>query len=374
MKKAITIRIPEPCHEGWEKMTQTEKGKFCKVCTKEVIDFTNKTDEDLVKIATSGTNLCGRFKTTQLDRELKLERKSSTNFTSYAASLLLPLSLLGSVASVNSATTTSEKNYTSLGIGSYSTPNRAIVTITGNVSSSEGIPLNNVLITAQETGKTTYTDKDGNYSITTIDNQILVFHINGFFDASVQMKGTASKKDVVLFTSELKTTVMGKIAPPPIEEKIEIVEEKASEEITIKGTVTDNEGQPLPGANVIVKGTSTGTQTDFDGNYTLNTTPNTVLSFSYIGFETKEITLSTISNTISVQLEASYDSMLGEVVITSGIIAIDHDWEPQLSPEELQQKKEAQKQAYKNELEFKKIQKARKKAARQQKRAQKKNK
>lgn len=369
MKKAITIRIPEPCHEGWEKMTQTEKGKFCKVCTKEVIDFTKKTDEDLVKIATTNKNLCGRFKITQLNREVKLERKSNTNFASYAASLLLPLSLLGNVASANSTTTPSEKNYSSLGIGRFSTPNRAIVSITGNVSSSEGIPLNNVLITAQETGKTAYTDKNGNYSITTIDNQILVFHSNGFFDVSIQMKGTASKKDVVLFTSELKTTVMGKIAPPPMEEQIEIVEEKTSEEITIKGTVTDNEGQPLPGANVIVKGTALGTQTDFDGNYTLEMPKNSVLSFSYIGFETKEITLSTISNTISVQLESSDEFLLGEVV-TVGMVSYEH-WEPQLSPEELQQKKEAQKQANKNEIEFKKIQKARKKEARQKKRIQK---
>lgn len=370
MKKAITIRIPEPCHEGWEKMTQTEKGKFCKVCTKEVIDFTKKTDEDLVKIATTNKNLCGRFKITQLNREVKLERKSNTNFASYAASLLLPLSLLGNVASANSTTTPSEKNYSSLGIGRFSTPNRAIVTIIGNVSSSEGIPLNNVLITAQETGKTAYTDKNGNYSITTIDNQILVFHSNGFFDVSIQMKGTEAKKDVALFTAEIKSTVMGKIAPP-MEEQIEIVEEKASEEITIKGTVTDNEGQPLPGANVIVKGTALGTQTDFDGNYTLEMPKNSVLSFSYIGFETKEITLSTISNTISVQLENSYDSMLGEVVVTAGIVVVGYHWEPQLSPEELQQKKEAQKLAYKNEIEFKKIQKARKKEARQKKRIQK---
>ncbi|EDM43528.1 hypothetical protein SCB49_00725 [unidentified eubacterium SCB49] len=49
MKKAIKISIPEPCHEDWNKMTTTERGAFCKVCTKEVIDFTKKIDEDIVK-------------------------------------------------------------------------------------------------------------------------------------------------------------------------------------------------------------------------------------------------------------------------------------------------------------------------------------
>jgi hypothetical protein len=39
---------------------------------------------------------------------------------------------------------------------------------------------------------------------------------------------------------------------------------------TISGTISDNSGLPLPGVNIIVKGTSNGTQSDFDGNYTVN--------------------------------------------------------------------------------------------------------
>ena len=48
MKKSITISIPEPCHEDWARMTATEKGKFCSVCTNEVFEFTFKTDVELV--------------------------------------------------------------------------------------------------------------------------------------------------------------------------------------------------------------------------------------------------------------------------------------------------------------------------------------
>jgi len=59
---------------------------------------------------------------------------------------------------------------------------------------------------------------------------------------------------------------------------------------SISGTVSDASG-PLPGASVIIKGTSTGVVTDFDGNYTLNNVSlNDVLSFSYVGFKTQEIT------------------------------------------------------------------------------------
>jgi iron complex outermembrane receptor protein len=57
---------------------------------------------------------------------------------------------------------------------------------------------------------------------------------------------------------------------------------------TVTGTVADQEGAPLVGVNVIVKGTTNGTSTDFDGRYEINVPDGSVLVFSYIGFETKE--------------------------------------------------------------------------------------
>lgn len=59
---------------------------------------------------------------------------------------------------------------------------------------------------------------------------------------------------------------------------------------TVNGTVSDEQGEPLPGVNVLAKGTSNGVVTNFDGEYTINTTSNeTVLVFSYIGFATKNV-------------------------------------------------------------------------------------
>ena len=58
---------------------------------------------------------------------------------------------------------------------------------------------------------------------------------------------------------------------------------------SVTGTVTDENGQPLPGANIVEKGTTNGTQTDFDGNYSISLTSNNpILVFSYIGFKTQE--------------------------------------------------------------------------------------
>ena len=57
----------------------------------------------------------------------------------------------------------------------------------------------------------------------------------------------------------------------------------------ISGTVTDEENIPLPGVNVIIKGTTIGASTDFDGNYTLKANNGDVIVYSFLGFTTQEI-------------------------------------------------------------------------------------
>lgn len=82
---------------------------------------------------------------------------------------------------------------------------------------------------------------------------------------------------------------------------------------TVSGTVTDGAG-PLPGANVIVKGTTTGAQTDFDGNYTIAADAEATLIFSYIGFKTVEVPVNG-QTTINVAMEEDANK-LDEVVVT----------------------------------------------------------
>ena len=89
-----------------------------------------------------------------------------------------------------------------------------------------------------------------------------------------------------------------------------------AQEKEIKGTVTSKiDGFPIPGANVLVLGTTNGTQTDFDGNYSLTANVGDVLSFSYLGMKTVEVTVQDL-NTINVQLEEDSEH-LEEVVVTA---------------------------------------------------------
>ena len=88
-----------------------------------------------------------------------------------------------------------------------------------------------------------------------------------------------------------------------------------AQEKTISGTVTDQSGLPVPGVNIIIKGTSTGTQSDFDGNYTIKANEGSVLTFSYLGLQLKEATV-TSSSIINVTMKEDL-AVLDEVVVTA---------------------------------------------------------
>jgi TonB-linked SusC/RagA family outer membrane protein len=82
---------------------------------------------------------------------------------------------------------------------------------------------------------------------------------------------------------------------------------------TISGMVTDQNGLPLPGVNVFLKGTSVGTQTDFDGNYALEASAGQTMVFSYVGYETQEIIIGD-QDVIDVGLKEDA-SQLDEIVV-----------------------------------------------------------
>ncbi|MFT5890481.1 MAG: TonB-linked SusC/RagA family outer membrane protein [Dokdonia sp.] len=82
---------------------------------------------------------------------------------------------------------------------------------------------------------------------------------------------------------------------------------------TVSGTVSEENG-PLPGASVLIKGTQTGAQTDFDGNYTIQASPNDVLVFSYVGYSNQEVT---VGNQTTINVTLASDNQLEEVIVTA---------------------------------------------------------
>jgi hypothetical protein len=90
MPKHIELTIQEPCHENWEKMNTTEKGRFCNSCQKQVIDFTGMSDEKLVAFFRKpSTQVCGRFRNDQLQKDLTIPQKRIP-WVSYFFQVALP--------------------------------------------------------------------------------------------------------------------------------------------------------------------------------------------------------------------------------------------------------------------------------------------
>lgn len=205
---AIQISIPQPCHEDWQAMTPADKGRFCDKCMKNVMDFTAKTDREILYAYAKDSKLCGRFRNDQLDRDIAVVEKKSTVWL---------------------ATTS------------------AIMTLVG-VESNE--------VLAQEKQK----------------------------------------------TEQHENFMLGKmIAPVKPQTKV------------IKGVVSDNVG-PIPGANVVIKGTKTSTQTDIDGNFSMEAKENDVIVVSFLGLETLEKKV-TNNNFYKIELKQSENQLMGEVFV-----------------------------------------------------------
>lgn len=92
-----------------------------------------------------------------------------------------------------------------------------------------------------------------------------------------------------------------------------------AQEKEIIGTVTTKaDGEPTPGVNVLVKGTTNGTQTDFDGNYSITVSKGDVLTFSFLGMTTVDVVVQD-SNTINVEMEEDAEQLDAVIVTALGI-------------------------------------------------------
>ena len=105
----------------------------------------------------------------------------------------------------------------------------------------------------------------------------------------------------------------------------------------ITGTVTDSSSQPLPGCNITVKGTTHGTQTDFDGKYEIMASEGDVLVFSYVGMKTAEVK---VAKQIVISVSLTEDAMCLSEVVTVG-----YGYSYRRGPTEGQLKRQEERQA-----------------------------
>ncbi len=188
MKQKTYIQIPTVCEENWNEMTPVEQGRFCKLCSKEVVDFSTMSDSAVLNYLKSNKgNLCGRFYEDQLQRPLQetvVNRKSSWKiiFASIGSLLLLiksnaqktilkkekqqidrstkmPTMLLGEIT-VDTNERAAQKNKSVTVI--QSTQNNLI---TGNVTDEKNNPIAFASVFIDNTTSSTLTDVNGNFKL-----------------------------------------------------------------------------------------------------------------------------------------------------------------------------------------------------------------
>lgn len=209
MSNKINISIPKPCHENWEAMTLEDKGRFCSICTKTVFDFTKASDKEIIEHLNKDKNTCGRFVSSQLNRDLIVQNEKSSYWIIATATL-----------------------FSFLGIGSQSAYSQV----------------------KQDTIQT-------------------------------------DKKD--LNQDAVKTV---------------------KNPITITGIVSDDLG-PMYGANIVIKESTIGTSTDFDGKYSIKVNEGDILTFSYLGFKNIEIIADSNKTIINVKMQEDYESVTVGIII-----------------------------------------------------------
>lgn len=316
MRTTLIINIPEPCHEDWNLMTPKDKGRHCKLCEKTVYDFTDKTDEQIVKTFQSDGNLCGRFKSSQLKRELVLSRKEKNNYLSFVASTLFAFLSIGTQeleAQGKPKELKVDKPKQNKVNGKMATSLFKQKEIVGKITkASDSLPLSGVRVFIKDKkqldnspDKGVQADADGIYKIKADVGDTLVFS-NGGYVLEERIVSTRSQINVSL----------SKIHELSV--------------FTLKGTVTTaDDGLPLPGASVIVKGTTRGVQTDFDGNYVIEVKPGEILIVSYVGMITTERTVG-VNDRINMAMNFNNDL---EEVVVGGIMSISYNYPPYSSKE-----------------------------------------
>ncbi|MGB5436892.1 MAG: carboxypeptidase-like regulatory domain-containing protein [Maribacter sp.] len=231
MKNSLRITVKKPCSEKFENFSKTANGGFCNSCEKEVIDFTNMSQSELMPyFCHTNRNICGRFKTSQLTDYNRNELNHSG------------------------------MNILSKGIGAMTFSLLSLCTLSS--------------VKAQElsTGNTTVHTE-------------LVATANHVANNSISI-----------------------------------------EKYTVKGTVLDEDNLPLPGVSIVLKGTTTGVSTDFEGRFEFPITleANDVLVFSYLGYDAKEYRVpnsKTDTIEITIIFEATDIELMGEVVVGGAYVS-----------------------------------------------------
>jgi len=176
--KKIHLGLPTHCTQNWHAMPETERGKFCAQCNQHLIDFTDKTDQEIFQVFSNkqkNEKICGKFRSSQLNKTYVLEKKRIGKMPKVAYSLLI----LGALTSTACETSKKSVNQTSLVSNAFNQDQNATEdpdgqlhqgqtknVVAGTVLDSlSNAPLEGIQVSIEGQTKKTVTDKNGKFSL-----------------------------------------------------------------------------------------------------------------------------------------------------------------------------------------------------------------
>lgn len=204
MKANFQVNISKPCHEDWKGFTPTKEGGFCGSCQKNVIDFTQLSDSELVAyfrdLSATQTSSCGRFRADQLQKNYRIEEWfPAWTATEQSINYEVPVSKFQEKSSKISFPFIHKmkivRNMT-MAVLTLVLTEQCIGqqrTITGQlVDAQDGSPLPRVIVAIKGTTKGTSSDMNGKYNLSVDEKDILVFSFVGFKPQEIKTKDVKS--------------------------------------------------------------------------------------------------------------------------------------------------------------------------------------
>jgi len=168
------ISIPEPCDEKWDEMTPTEQGRFCDVCAKEIYDFTQISNRELVNKLKNNENICARYRKDQLDVDLFANSNTGLSRMSLLFSLTSLFAVSQPALAQDNSTINTEQQNKVTGKDSLQTKITPVFkTIKGIVRDNLG-PIPGATVLVKHTQNGTVTDFDGNFDLVVDTSKAIV--------------------------------------------------------------------------------------------------------------------------------------------------------------------------------------------------------
>ncbi|BCY27609.1 carboxypeptidase-like regulatory domain-containing protein [Flavobacterium okayamense] len=216
MSNKFYLNIDSPCSEDFNSFTPTKEGGFCSSCTKNVVDFTKLSHEEINTYFNNkrNNNICGRFKTEQLNTIRDPQYKRS-NFFGYLSGIAIAcLTFFNSsnlqAQEIKNQNETNDKTK----IKTEDTKEQKLITAKGIVSDDLG-PIAGASVTLEGTNITTTTDFDGNFEFPKKlkVGDVLIFSYVGNTSKKVIMnENSASNVELKVDLIECGVMIMGKVA------------------------------------------------------------------------------------------------------------------------------------------------------------------